>query len=259
MRRFAETASAVQREPGAQWLEVAGGVAAYLSADSPVNRAIGLGMSAEVREEEIELLERFYLSRGASPVVGVCPHAHAGLLAGLSARGWLADGFENVLVRELGAYDPVEIPSPAALEIREVLTEEDRDLWILVAATGFSWPLPPLDAQLELGAVVVRRPGTRLYLAFWDGRAAGTGEMFVDGTVAWLSADTTLPQFRGRGVQRALQAHRLASAAAIGCDLAVSEAVPGSGSQRNMERAGFRVAYTRLDMTMPASPLPPAR
>jgi hypothetical protein len=33
---------------------------------------------------------------------------------------------------------------------------------------------------------------------------------------------------------------------ARGCDLALMGAAPGSGSQRNAERNGFRIAYTRL-------------
>jgi hypothetical protein len=42
-----------------------------------------------------------------------------------------------------------------------------------------------------------------------------------------------------------------------GCALAVTESVPGSPSQRNMERVGFQVAYTRVDARY-ASPIQPA-
>ncbi len=255
MRRFAETACSVDPRSGAEWLSVAGGIAAYLAADSPVNQALGLGMSGPVGEADLERLEGFYLDHGVRPVVSICPLADSTLLAGLSARGWTADGFENVLVRALDAGEKFPPPFSDTVEIREVRTEKDRDLWILAAATGFSWPLPPLDAQLNLGAIVVRRPGTRLFLAFLEGRVAGTAELMVEGPTAWLSADSTLPRFRGRGVQRALQAHRLVLGAESGCDLAVSEAAPGSGSQRNMERAGFRVVYTRVDMVL-AAPSP---
>ncbi len=34
-----------------------------------------------------------------------------------------------------------------------------------------------------------------------------------------------------------------------GCEYAVVSTQPGSGSQRNMERRGFRVAYTKVVMT----------
>jgi len=39
---------------------------------------------------------------------------------------------------------------------------------------------------------------------------------------------------------------RMRHAAAHGCDLALMGAAPGSGSQRNAERHGFRIAYTRV-------------
>lgn len=39
---------------------------------------------------------------------------------------------------------------------------------------------------------------------------------------------------------------RLRIAAARGCDLAMMVAAPGSASQRNAERQGFRIAYTRV-------------
>ncbi|HSO74006.1 MAG TPA: hypothetical protein VLU47_04145 [Blastocatellia bacterium] len=38
---------------------------------------------------------------------------------------------------------------------------------------------------------------------------------------------------------------RLAFAVENGCDLAMVATQPGSGSQRNVERQGFRVVYTR--------------
>ena len=33
------------------------------------------------------------------------------------------------------------------------------------------------------------------------------------------------------------------------CDVALMAALPGSGSQRNAERNGFRIAYTRIKWT----------
>lgn len=43
----------------------------------------------------------------------------------------------------------------------------------------------------------------------------------------------------------ALLESRLRYAAAQGCTVAMMVAQPGSGSQRNSERHGFRIAYTR--------------
>lgn len=253
MRRFVETALTLDPDSGAACIDIAGGVAAFVATDSPVNQAMGLGMVNPVGASTIRALERFYLDRDAAPLVRVCPLAHPTLVTSLSEQGWTADGFENVLVRSVSDGDSDAASMADDVEIREVTTSEERDLWRQVAAVGFSWPLPPLNAQLSLGEIVVARPGSRLFIAYLDGLAAGTGELYLDDGVTWLSADSTLPQFRGRGVQRALQAHRLALGAAAGCELAVSEAACGSSSQRNMERAGFKVAYTRLDMVLSAS------
>lgn len=249
MTRFVHAATEVDPGGSASALRVAGGVAAYLGPESPLNQAFGLGFDGAVPAEAIEALEEFYRGKGARPLIGVCPLAHPSLSEALAARGWVVDGFENVLYRELGHVPATEVAS--SVEIREVVGEEERDLWGLVAASGFSAPLPPLPEQLAISALVVRRPGARLFLAYVDGAPAGTGELYVEDGIAWLSADTTLPQYRRRGVQQAMQAHRLAAGAAAGCQLAVSEAAPGGPSQRNMERAGFSVAYTRIDMVAP--------
>ena len=65
--------------------------------------------------------------------------------------------------------------------------------------------------------------------------------------IAALGA-ATLPEFRGRGVQTALINRRLWAAAQQGSEYAVVSTTPGSGSQRNMERRGFRLAYSKIVM-----------
>jgi hypothetical protein len=40
--------------------------------------------------------------------------------------------------------------------------------------------------------------------------------------------------------------HRLRYGAEQGCNIAMVVAQPGSASQRNAERQGFRIAYTRI-------------
>jgi hypothetical protein len=51
---------------------------------------------------------------------------------------------------------------------------------------------------------------------------------------------------RRQGAQLALLESRLRCAKEHGCDLAMMCALPGSASQRNAERQGFRIAYTRI-------------
>lgn len=252
MDRFVASARVLDPASAAVSLEVGGGIAAFIAPDSPVNQAFGVGMHDPATQGDIATIEEFYLSRGARPLMGVCPLAHPETIAALGSRGWVVDGFENVLCRPVGrAGDPAFAVANERVEIREAVTAADRELWKMVAATGFSAPLPPLDEQLALGEIVIHRLGSVLLLAFIDGRPAGTAELFITDEIAWLSADATLPAFRRRGVQRALQAYRLARAAEAGCAIAVTEAAPGGPSQRNMHRMGFEVAYTRADLTKP--------
>jgi predicted acetyltransferase len=63
--------------------------------------------------------------------------------------------------------------------------------------------------------------------------------------VAQLAGAATAPAHRRRGIQSALLATRLADATAAGCDVAVITTQPGSKSQRNAQRAGFDLLYTR--------------
>ena len=116
-----------------------------------------------------------------------------------------------------------------------------------MAARGFSAPDEPTEAELRLATAATHRDGASFLFGLVDGVHAGTGQLEIADDIGWLSGDTTLPQFRRRGVQGALQRARLELARDAGCTLAVTESVPGSASQRNMERLGFRVAYTRVD------------
>jgi hypothetical protein len=63
--------------------------------------------------------------------------------------------------------------------------------------------------------------------------------------VARLGGACTLPHYRKQGAQASLLAARLEHAFRAGCDLAMMCARPGSASQRNAERQGFHIAYTR--------------
>jgi GNAT superfamily N-acetyltransferase len=234
-----------EREPLA--IDVAGGVAGFVGESSPINEAFGLGFAGEVTEHDVMLLERFYSWRHARGKVAICPFADPSLWHLLGEHGWVPDTFENVLTMPLSRSTELAEPT---VEVR-ACSEDELDLWARVVAVGFSSPCLPTQAELDLAHLVAAREGAVLLLAWIDGEPAGTGELIIEDGVGWLSADTTLPPYRQRGVQRSMQLERLRRARDAGCDLAATEATPGSGSQRNMERLGFRIAYTRVDLVAP--------
>ncbi|TDB39538.1 MAG: hypothetical protein D9V44_00775 [Actinobacteria bacterium] len=244
--RFGEAAALVHPEDHPAILWVAGGCAVYCSPGGPLNQVTGLGFSEPVTAAHIDELERFFGEHGAKVQVNVCPLADPSLMAELSRRGYAAHGFENVLVRELLDGDQLPEPDPS-IDIR-IVDPEEFDLWGEQVARGFATEGEPTEADLRLGEVVGRQQDVVRLLAWVDGEPAGTAELAVRSGIGWLSADTTMRKFRGMGIQTAMQQRRLHLAREAGCGLAVTEAHPGSGSQRNMERLGFRIVYTRIDM-----------
>lgn len=249
----AQHVSALLRSPVASKLfpkcstfEVAGGLAVFVEPGSPLNRVVGAAVTTPLAEKDVAAVETFYAQRGQRAAISLVRDVCDADLSVLRSLGWAEGGAESVMVRPLAPKDCFAVSD--AVEVREAVTPQERDSWALVAATAFSAPLAPLDSQLRLGAAVASCESSRLFLGYVEGHPVGTGELNTSDGVAWLSADATLPHFRCRGVQSALQAVRLAEGVSAGCELAVSEAEPGSGSQRNMERLGFRVAYERVDM-----------
>ena len=63
--------------------------------------------------------------------------------------------------------------------------------------------------------------------------------------IGYLAAAWTLPAFRGRGVHMALIARRLTDALHASCEFGSGQTDLGSASQRNQERAGFKLAHVR--------------
>jgi len=93
------------------------------------------------------------------------------------------------------------------------------------------------------------QPATRCVLAWVDGRPAGGGALSVHDGVAAIYGASTVPSFRRLGVQSAVIRALINYAVEAECDLAYTLTRPGSVSQRNLERQGFRVAYTRSTLT----------
>ena len=84
------------------------------------------------------------------------------------------------------------------------------------------------------------------FFALIDGEPVASGVLRCHEGVALFGGACTVPEARKQGAQRALLEARMNMAATEGCDLAMMCAQPGSASQRNAERQGFRIAHTRI-------------
>ncbi len=247
-RRIEAAEAAIARgcaefQPGAAILEAGGGLAVFQGADSPLTQAVALGLTGPVPGAELDRIEKFFRSRGARVTIDFCPLAAPGLLHLLAVRGYQPVEFNNVLVRSLA---PLEITLTP--RVRRALPEES-DLWSHTVGHGFFEQAELTEDEMNVGRAIFRVPDVVCFLADSpSGERAGGGAMTVCGGLALLFADSTIPRFRGQGVHRELIAARLHEAAALGCDLAAATTAPGSGSQRNYERMGFQVAYTKVTL-----------
>ena len=241
----AQTAQSLGCAPsGAAAVEIGGGCAVFDGVDSPLTQAVGLGMNGAVGESELQELENFFRSRGARPAIEVCPLAEAGFLDKLGARGYRVRQFDNVLARRLAGVEIVLTP-----RVRRA-TPHESDLWAHTVGHGFFEQTELTTEEMDVGRQVFGMPGAMCYLACAEGgRPAGGAAVAVTEGLAMLFADGVAPAFRRQGLHLELIAARLNEALAQGCDMAAAATAPGSGSQRNYERLGFQVVYTRVTLT----------
>jgi GNAT superfamily N-acetyltransferase len=222
---------------------VAGGYAIYAGEGSPLNRAVGVGLSGPVSRTDVEFVEQFYASCGAPSRVDLCPLADPSLLHLLKSGGYHLEQFFSVLVRAL-AEGAVPAPLPAEVRISRAGPAE-AELWITTVAQGFGDAEVPAQETLDLLAPNFHSTNGTCFFAWMDGQPAGGGAIYIHGGTAEVGSTSTRPAFRRRGVQTALLQAQLVAAREQGCDLVLTITAPGSDSQRNMERSGFRLAYTK--------------
>ena len=232
-----------EQQAGAMTLEVGGGTALFLGPESPLTQAIAVGLNGPVRENEIDGLETFFRSRGARVAIDLCPLADTALLTSLGERGYRLHEFNNVLVKPLAGTESSLTP-----RVRRA-AETETDLWSHTVGHGFFEQAELTEEEMNVGRAIFRMPGALCYVASPEGGAvAAGGALAIGNGLATLFADSTIPQLRRRGLHQELIAARVNEACAQGCDLAAASTAPGSASQRNYERMGFRIVYTKITL-----------
>ena len=227
---------------GATWQELDGTYAIFDGVESPLTQSFGLGLFAPVTPEALAALEAFFGDRGAPTMHEVSPLAGVATVDLLVARGYRPIELSTVLVQALAAHSPA--PPPAALRVRR-MEPGDRTAWVEASIAGWSSE-PGMERVIrEIAESAADNTAMVHCLAERDGTVIATASLGIHAGVALLAGASTIPNGRGLGAQAALLAARLDEARQRGCELAMMVAAPGSTSQRNAERRGFRVAYSR--------------
>lgn len=254
-RLLADGVAAVARRvgegAGVFSIPFAGGHAAFTEPGSPLNKVAGLGFDGLPTEAELAEVEGVLARRRCPVRVELSSLADPSFGAFLTRRGYVLEGFEDVLGLALPTAGLP--PVPEGIRVRPS-GDEELELWLDVTVKGFLVPdeqgVPSGESFGEevLRRVVrdfVRADGMTRYLAERGGVPAGGGSVRLADGIAQLCGAATLPAHRRRGVQTALLSERLAAAARAACDLAVVTTQPGSKSQENARRRGFALLYTR--------------
>ncbi len=243
-RRFVE--SRARRVPGlgAAWIEAGGAYAMFDGVGSPLTQSFGLGLFEPVTPSILDTLDTFFASRGSDSMHEVSPLADPSALALLNERGFRPCELTTILFQPLPA-EALSGSLPADTEVR-LAHDDERDLWAATALQGWSEFPEVLDFISSFGPTAAAAEDAHQFIAVQRGAPIATGSLSIHGDVALLAGASTVPGARGQGAQRALLAARLTFAGAQGCSVAMMGAAPGSSSQRNAERSGFRIAYTRI-------------
>ena len=183
------------------------------------------------RDPEIERVE--WKTRG---------HDHApGLHEALIAHRFVADETESIMIGP-AAELAVDVELPVGVTLRRITAEPDVRAMIWAAEQIFGDPPSKERADTITDNVLGRLAGgdgTELWAAFADGEIICSGRMepVPDSDFAGIWGGSTRPDWRGRGIYRALTAERARAATRLGKSLINSDST--EYSRPILERSGL--------------------
>lgn len=208
------------------------------------NRVLGLS------DESIDVLDEiidWYRSQQRVCRFDIAPaHASEKILGALAKAGFYQSGFSNAMYADAqfdNSYSP-----PREISVQRI-PPGDKDLMTDIYAAGFNLPArtqPPLKDSLK---ALFGSPAARFYGAHINGKLVATAVLFISDSVGYLASAATLPNYRNQGCQLALVRQRISDAALEQCDLIAAHTGFASAGQRNLEKGGMQVAYTRVVWT----------
>ncbi|MBL9018208.1 MAG: GNAT family N-acetyltransferase [Myxococcales bacterium] len=239
---FTEVNERLRPALGAAWHDFDGTYAIFDGTASPLTQTFGLGLFGAATPDALAAIERFFFDRGADVMHEVSPLAGVATYALLAERRYTPHELSTVLVQ--GLETAPEVADVAGLQVR-VIEPADHAVWIETSVAGWANDPTYASSMREMATAAAANRAMLHFVVERDGVPIATASLGVHDGVALLAGASTIPAGRGLGAQGLLLSARLGEARRRGCELAMMVADPGSRSQRNAERRGFRVAYTR--------------
>lgn len=165
-------------------------------------------------------------------------HDHApGLHDALIAHGFVPGETESIMIGEAHVLD-IDVPLPDGVQLRCITSHTDVHAMNVMLDIAFGSAIAD-DMTRALMARLARPDGMELWVAETKGQmiSAGRLEPVADSDFAGIWGGATLPEWRSRGIYRALTAARARSALAMGKALMHSDST--EYSRPILERSGL--------------------
>jgi GNAT superfamily N-acetyltransferase len=232
--------------PEGRILNINGGVACFSGFDSYLSQVVGWGFTTKLKQlhSEIERIENFYRALHHPRVdIELCPFVGNELTVFLSQRGYSISELNNVSALDLKAYESVDCTQDLFI-INEIQSNQKRE-WAKKVALGFG----AVEAE-EQFFLYAQSQGVKVF-AVYDGPEIVAGAtVAMHGDFCDLGVTSTLPEYRGKGLQKKLLHTRLNAAKQYGLSWATVTTEPGTVSDLNVQKIGFHCAYTRIKLSL---------
>ncbi len=217
------------------------------------NRVIGAGVLAPLDERGLETVVAHYALKGVAAHVEVYQDiTPQPVLAVLEHAGFVSSG--HGLEAHVLETDRELAPRVSPATLRQVGPDEHKRFGELVR-DGFDMrddpQLGPFFVDLTVASLTSMGDAGVAFIASVGGQDAGTGQLVLSERVAGCYSGGVLEAFRGRGIQHALIAARVAEGLRRGRRIFISQTDPDSPSGHNLRDVGFRTLYRAIWFTRP--------
>lgn len=228
-----------------EWIDINGTYAMFDGSESPLTQTFGLGLFNKLSESDLDIIENFYKQFSVPVFHEVSPMADPGHLDILIKRGYQPIEMTSVLYKQLSKED-VESNRIDSKVIARKSYDNEKNVWAEICAEGWCGEMPDFkDYMYQFAQISLNSNGASSFFTMLNKKPISTGLVYIYDDVALLAGDSTIQEGRNQGGQSALIEARLGYAVEKGCSMAMIAASPGSQSQKNAEKNGFRIAYTR--------------
>lgn len=232
------------RGGGSDVISVGSGSAHFLGRDSFLSQVVAWGFHADSKElvEQLEIIENFYRKNSHTQIdIELSPLCGSYAATLLSDAGYKANEFNNISIHPL---TDLNIDTNTFNSFVKITKLSEFDEWASTIATGFDC----IAAKQQFLDYVMSENTTAFHI-LQDNHVVAGGTIAIHNGIADLGVTSTLPTHRGQGMQKYLLQARLNFAKENNVRYAIVTTEPGSISDANIIKMGFKRAYTRVKFT----------